>query len=242
MRSLSFVVAAYLSVSISLQANSILPTTFYCQNQVPLSDFCSGSANSLPAFNGIQGTAMTFSATYSSGDSTASQFEIVGDLAGDNLAAGTMIPYSFSISALSINPGGTEIVNDVILPIAQSVTEFSFPGIMSAELAFGVPQTTAITHDGNCAPFPSEPGNTCWGRSVTGTGTFELSSEIVPSGTLIAFPLFVEIDTSNLLGTPNISISGTIDFNPVPEPRYTSLAILSCILALLLWRRRAVAA
>lgn len=229
---------ACVSFSVSLRADSVLPTaTFYCENENsgPTGN-CSGSGTQLPSVNGIQGVGMNFSASSSGSDVLETQFAIIGALSGDNLSAGTLIPYSFSFTATSTNLGGTEITNYIFDPTAL----YAFPpdsNVPPPILGESVSQSSTVTVNGNCSGGPSGPTNTCWSLSVTGTGVFEFSNT-VPSGAVVEIPLYTEIDTGNLLGSPNITISGTINFNPVPEQRYSTLAVVGGGFALLLYRRR----
>ncbi len=224
-------VILHLVLSPSVRADSILPTgSFYCEG-APGPALCSGNGSQLPSVNGIEGVEMNFS-----GNGEGIQYAIIGDLSGDSLAAGTLIPYSFSLNATSIDPAGTEITGYSFSPQAVA----SFPPDFNVPPPFigaSVSQTATVLQDGNCAPLPSGPGNTCWLLSITGTGFFEFSSSTVPSGALVEIPLLVDISTESLGGIPEVSISGTLDLNPVPEPRCLMLIVLGCGLVFMFGRR-----
>ena len=227
------------AVSYSLWGDSILPTAIgYCQSAFGSSGSCSVSATQLPSGNGIQGIQMNVSANSPSSDLLAFQFEIVGALSGDSLPAGTLIPYSFSFVAGSVNAGGTEITNFSFDPI--HFVPFPLPPDLSIPppiVGASVSQSSTITSNGNCIPgLPSGPTNTCWQLSVTGNGMFQLGN--VPSGALVEIPLYAEFDTSSFLGPPQIHFSGEVSFNPIPEPRYAGLILLTSGLVFAIWQRR----
>ena len=230
-------VTVYLVLSTSLRADSILPiSSFYC-GAAPgfAAPACSGSESHLPSANGIEGVEMNFSGSTQGTQDLGIQYAIIGSLSGDSLAGG-LIPYSFSLTALSDNEGGTEIGGYLFIPEIVLL----FPPNLKVPAPFtgrSVSQTASVLQDGSCAPFPEGASNTCWGLSVTGTGFFEFSSEAVPSGTLLEIPLLVEVYTENLLGTPQIAVFGTLDLNPIPEPRCTMLVVLSAGLVFIFGRR-----
>jgi hypothetical protein len=209
----------------SLHADTILPASNFSCN------FCTGSAAQLPAVNGIEGVELTFIGG-SSGADVIFSLDVIGTL-GSDLPAGTSIPYTFSFNADSQNPGGTNIVFSNFFaqpPPLQEPNEYE-----------GNPsnQISAITRDGNCAPTPSAPTNTHWCRSVQGSGTLVFPAG-VPSGALLELGASIEIDTQNLFGGPFIDLNGTIDFNPVPEPRHPLLILLGLGLFLAVWPKLAL--
>lgn len=216
----------------ALQADSILPVTDV--TSVPFSPCfpnvaCGEFATQLPSSNGIQGMELHVNAVFPDAGTPTFYFEITGPLGGLSLPAGASIPYSFSLLAESLNPGGTEIVGSSFFP------ELNLPPVGGIE-GNPVGQQSTTTFDGNCAPGPPGPTTTHWCRALQGSGTLVFASG-VPSGALIELGAEIDIKTQNATGSPDVSLNGTIDFNPVPEPRHIPLILLATVLALFAGRK-----
>ena len=209
--------AAMLTTEFSLRADPIFPATNPAC--AAFSGVCSGGGG------GAVGQA--------SGSASADFFfNSSGVLSGSDIPAGASIPYSFSFSADAINSAGTNITNAVFLPLfSDNFPPPPPPVIGSAGFGFSFvaknyQQISTIDFLGNCAPLPPSPTNTHWCVTEHGSGTLNFPQGL-PVGTPVLFGGVVEIDTTNISLTPRIDLfSATVNFNPVPEPRYPALGLL----------------
>jgi hypothetical protein len=204
----AILVIALLATGLPLHADSIFPVSNFSCTSV---DSCSGTATQLPLVGGIEG--VEFNVSGFSSDTTFAEFvfSVSGLLSGSSLAVGSAIPYSFILNADSTDPSGT------MLDIASLILQSS-PGTFNS-------QVFAITFDGNCAPFPPSPGTTHWCRTVQGSGLLSFPQGL-NGGDLLVLGGKVDVAGHSNSGQPGLNFTATLDFNPVPEPRYAFAALL----------------
>jgi hypothetical protein len=188
----------------SVHADTILPATNFACTPV---NSCSGSATQLPLVNGIQGVEFNVAGSSSGSDSAEFVFSTTGLLSGSDIPSGAVIPYSFSFLADSTSPSGTMVDNAAFHP--------------DSNMFFINNEQSTIVSDGFCSPS----GNVHWCRTVQGTGTMTFTSGVL-SGSSLELSADFLINAHSNLGTPTIGLRGQIDFNPIPEPRNTSLVLL----------------
>jgi hypothetical protein len=199
--SLSFFVAA-----VTLHADVVLPTTGFNGG----ANCFENAVQQLPALNGIEGVELQVGCN-STGTALAQfQFGVNGPLTGGSLPKGTVIPFTFSFSATSLNAGITSITGASVAASGNlHITSLQEQTLMN----------------GPCTPFT----NTCWVLAEIGSGTTITGPSDIASGSLMQLGLQIGIGTTNTLGTPTIGLTSTVDFNanPVPEPPHGTLVLLA---------------
>jgi hypothetical protein len=216
---IAFLAIASLSVNATLRADSILPTeTFSCTGSS-----CSGSTTQLASADGVQGVEIDFTGSSDDASNPTFEYDIAGVLSGDSLPADALIFFTYSFTAESDNPDGTQIVSDTFV-----VPPFAAFNVIS--------QSETITGDGPCTPDPPPPFSS-WCRSVEGSGLLEFPGGLA-SGAPLDLGAQIILATINGGGEPVITLNGTVDFTGIPEPRGYGAMLATALLVMVCFRSR----
>jgi len=216
-------VKVYPSLIILLSALPIIGVPVHASAITPLPsplDSCSfcQPAMQLPAIDGIEGFSLSFNFVNPSHPSFDLSVEFFGNrqLTGDNIAPGTVIPFSYNLSAMAIAFLGVNSL-DLGTEILTS------PGVLG-NLHSTVTSTTNCGFSGNFERCVA----------VTGGGAITFPDGLQSGTTLVEI---AEFSALTFPSTGGISeFSGTFDFGcpctTVPEPRYIPVSLGA---AFLIW-------
>jgi hypothetical protein len=211
--SLSFFVA-----TVTLHADVVLPTGGFNGG-----GSCSeSSVQQLPALNGIEGVGLQVGC--SSTGSGLFQFGVAGPLTGGSLPFGTVIPFTFSLLATSVNAG---------------ITSITGAGVSASGNLLITSVQEQTLQNAPCSGFT----NTCWVLQEIGSGTMITGPFDIASGSLMQLGLQIGIGTTNGFGTPTIGLTSTVDFNAtaIPEPSHGVFVLLGIGLVYVAWKKRRTA-